>query len=100
MVMRCHSRWDLILLDRFLRRRTNAGASGKSAGRPSVGEIVGTKFRTMRNFLAAGVAVAGLLLSGGCGGGGGAANVITIAVSSSSGFFIILGQSTTLTATV
>jgi DNA-binding beta-propeller fold protein YncE len=65
-----------------------------------VGEIVGTKFRTMRNFLAAGVAVAGLLLSGGCGGGGGAANVITIAVSSSSGFFIILGQSTTLTATV
>jgi DNA-binding beta-propeller fold protein YncE len=64
-----------------------------------VGEIVATKLGTMRNFLAAGVAVAGLLLSG-CGGGGGAANVITITISSSSGLNLILGQSTTLTTTV
>jgi DNA-binding beta-propeller fold protein YncE len=54
----------------------------------------------MGNFLAAGVAVAGLLLSGGCGGGGGAANVITIRIGSSSGPSLILGQSTTLTAIV
>jgi DNA-binding beta-propeller fold protein YncE len=100
MVMQCHSRWDLILLDGFLPRKTNAGAGGKSAGRPSVGEIVGTKFRTMRNSLAAGVAVIGLLLSGGCGSGGGAANVITIRIISSSGTSLILGQSTTLTAIV
>jgi DNA-binding beta-propeller fold protein YncE len=49
----------------------------------------------------AGSAIAALcLLLPGCGGKGNAANVITVAVGSSSGPSLILGQSTTLTATV
>jgi DNA-binding beta-propeller fold protein YncE len=51
---------------------------------------------------AGGVALAGLLVSswlGGCGSSS-SANVITVSVSSSAGSTLILGQSTTLTATV
>ncbi|HVH71433.1 MAG TPA: hypothetical protein VNB49_10030, partial [Candidatus Dormibacteraeota bacterium] len=52
------------------------------------------------NILGAGLAALGVLLSSGCGGGAKSANVITINITSSSGQSLILGQSTTLTATV
>ena len=51
------------------------------------------------SILGIGLAALGLLLLGGCGGGK-SANVVTVLLTSSSGQTLILGQSTTLTATV
>jgi DNA-binding beta-propeller fold protein YncE len=77
----------------------NAGASERSAARVCVGEIVGTKVWRLPSFLGLGLAAIGLLSLSGCGGSS-TANVITVSVTSSIGNTIILGQSTTLTATV
>jgi DNA-binding beta-propeller fold protein YncE len=77
----------------------NAGASERSAARDCVGEIVGTKVWRLSSFLDLGLAAIGLLSLSGCGGSS-SANVITVSVTSSIGNTIILGQSTTLTATV
>jgi DNA-binding beta-propeller fold protein YncE len=62
-----------------------------------VGEIVGTK---LKNFLGLGLIVVSLLSLNGCGSSGSGANVITVTLGSSVGNVIILGQSTTITATV
>ena len=64
-----------------------------------MGVIVGTKLRGIRTFLGLWLVVPGLLLLNGCGGSS-SANVITVSVTSSVGTVLILGQSTTLTATV
>ncbi len=77
----------------------NASASGISASRDCVGEIVGTKVWRMSSFLGSLLAVIGLLWVSGCGSSS-TANVVTVTVTSSVGNTIILGQSTTLTATV
>jgi DNA-binding beta-propeller fold protein YncE len=58
------------------------------------------KLRWIQNLLCAALAALSLLWSGGCGKGTSAANVVTVNVSSSVGPTLILGQSTTLTATV
>jgi DNA-binding beta-propeller fold protein YncE len=76
-----------------------AGASERSAARDCVGEIVGTKVWRLSSFLGLGLAAIGLFSLSGCGGSS-SANVITVSVTSSIGNTIILGQSTTLTATV
>ncbi|HEX4545113.1 MAG TPA: hypothetical protein VH110_02050 [Candidatus Acidoferrum sp.] len=55
--------------------------------------------RKILGYAGVGLAAIGLLFSTGCGGGAGA-NVITVSVTSSVGTVLILGQSTTLTATV
>jgi DNA-binding beta-propeller fold protein YncE len=57
------------------------------------------KSRSTWNCVALGVAIAGLWLSG-CGGSNNATNAVTVTVTSSVGTVIIVGQSTTLTATV
>jgi len=57
------------------------------------------KSRSTWNCAALGVAIAGLWLTG-CGGGNNTANTVTVSVQSSVGTTIIVGQSTTLTATV
>ena len=57
------------------------------------------KSRGTWNCIPLGVAMAGLWLAG-CGGSGNAANAVTVSVMSSVGSTIIVGQSTTLTATV
>jgi DNA-binding beta-propeller fold protein YncE len=77
----------------------NSSASGTSAERAGVGEIVGTKLRRITNLLGIWLAAICLVLSNGCGKGT-PANVITISIGSSAGTILILGQSTTLTATV
>jgi hypothetical protein len=64
-----------------------------------VGEIVGTKVRRLSTLLGPWLAAAGLLSMGGCGSSSNA-NVVTVTVGSSVGTILILGQSTTLTATV
>jgi len=64
-----------------------------------VGEIVRLKLSRNLSILGIGLAALGLLLLGG-GGGGKSANVVTVLLTSSSGQTLILGQSTTLTATV
>jgi DNA-binding beta-propeller fold protein YncE len=64
-----------------------------------VGEIVGMRLRRITNFLGIGLAAMCLVLSNGCSKST-PANVITVSVSSSVGSILILGQSTTLTATV
>ena len=68
-------------------------------GRSSVGEIVGQKLRAVLKIVGVGLAGLGLLLSGGCGSSS-SANTITVSILSSNGNTLILGQSTTLTATV
>ena len=60
---------------------------------------MGVKLRAVWNVVGIGLAAVCPLLSG-CGGKGNAANVITVTITSSSGMNLILGQSTTLTATV
>lgn len=77
-----------------------AGATGRTAGRPGVREIVVMKLRLIPSLLCAALAAIGLLWANGCGKGTSAANVVTVNVSSSVGNVLILGQSTTLTATV
>jgi DNA-binding beta-propeller fold protein YncE len=77
----------------------NASASGRSALRDCVGEIVGTNVWRKSSFLGALLAAVCLLSLSGCGSSSGA-NVVTVTISSSVGNTIILGQSTTLTATV
>lgn len=57
------------------------------------------KSRSIWNCVALGVAIA-CLWSVGCGGSGNAANAVSVSVMSSVGNTIIIGQSTTLTATV
>ena len=57
------------------------------------------KSRSTWNCAALGVAIACLWLTG-CGGGNNTANTVTVSVQSSVGTTIIVGQSTTLTATV
>jgi hypothetical protein len=74
-------------------------AGGRTAGRIFVGVIVGMKLRKILTFLGLLLVVPGLLLLNGCGGSS-SANVITVSVTSSVGTVLILGQSTTLTATV
>ena len=64
-----------------------------------MGEIVGMRLRRVTNFLGIGFAAICLVLSNGCSKST-PANVITVTVSSSVGSILILGQSTTLTATV
>lgn len=64
-----------------------------------MGGIVVVKHREVLRILSAGFVAMCVLLSNGCGGKS-AANLITVTISSSSGFSLILGQSTTLTATV
>src|ERR1700738_1711890 len=56
------------------------------------------KLRTVLTYMAAVIAAA--CLAAGCGGSGPAANAVTVSVGSSVGTVIIVGQSTTLTATV
>lgn len=63
-----------------------------------MGEIVGVKLSKVWKIAGSGIAALCFLLPG-CGGSK-SANVITVAISSSSGTNLILGQSTTLTATV
>src|SRR5215472_13405982 len=83
----------------FLGTKIGAGPGGRFAGRQRVGEIVGKKWRGIANVLSTGIAAVGVLLANGCGGKG-ATNVVTVSISSSSGIILILGQSTTLNATV
>src|SRR6267378_3838510 len=56
------------------------------------------KLRSILAGMAAAIIAAGL--AAGCGGGSNAANAVTVSVGSSVGTVIIVGQSTTLTATV
>ncbi len=56
------------------------------------------KLRSILTGMAGAIVAAGL--AAGCGGGSNAANAVTVAVGSSVGTVIIVGQSTTLTATV
>jgi len=60
---------------------------------------VGMRLRKISGFLGLLLVMPGLLSLNGCGGGSGP-NVVTISLSSSVGNVLILGQSTTLTATV
>jgi DNA-binding beta-propeller fold protein YncE len=64
-----------------------------------VGEIVGTKVCRKSSLLGPWLAAIGLLSLNGCGSSS-TANVVTVSLFSSVGNVIILGQSTTLTATV
>jgi DNA-binding beta-propeller fold protein YncE len=64
-----------------------------------VGEARGMKSRSIWNCAALAGAIAGLWL-GGCGSSNNATNAVTVTVTSSVGTIIIVGQSTTLTATV
>jgi DNA-binding beta-propeller fold protein YncE len=82
-----------------LRSANNSNAGGNSAERNCVGEIVGMRLRRITSFLGIGLAALCLVLASGCSKST-PANVITIAINSSQGSILILGQSTTLTATV
>ena len=82
-----------------MRRIYNSGASGNSAGRNCVGEIVGMRLRRITNLLGMWLAAICAFSSSGCGSKS-VANVVSVSVSSSVGSVLILGQSTTLTATV
>lgn len=83
----------------MLVRVSSASARGRSALRHCVGAIVRTKVWSRSKFLGSWLAAICLLSLSGCGSSS-TANVITVTVSSSIGNTIILGQSTTLTATV
>jgi len=84
---------------RFLQKIVTP-APAEDPRRDCVGEIVGTKVRRLSTLLGPWLAAAGLLSMGGCGSSSSNANVVTVTVSSSVGTILILGQSTTLTATV
>ncbi len=79
---------------------SNTSANRRFAARDCVGEIVEMKVGRMSNFLGLCLAVSGLLSLNGCGSSAVTGNVVNVTLSSSVGNGIILGQSTTLTATV
>src|SRR5712672_757228 len=85
--------------DKLLPKVSNDCAGGTSAPRQCVGEIVGTNVRRLSNFLGLGLAAIGLFSLNGCGSSA-TGNVVAVTLSSSVGSVIILGQSTTITATV
>ena len=64
-----------------------------------MGEIVGTKVVRLYSLLGPWLVAIGLLSMSGCGSSS-TANVVTVTISSSVGSILILGESTTLTATV
>jgi hypothetical protein len=78
---------------------SNAEDSRAQEARLYPGEARVMKSRGSWKCVALGVAIACLWLAG-CGGSGNAANAVTVSVASSVGPVIIVGQSTTLTATV
>jgi DNA-binding beta-propeller fold protein YncE len=84
----------------FLKRELGTTALAEDPRRDCVGEIVGTKVCRMSSLLGPWLVAIGLLSMSGCGSSNSTGNVVTVTVSSSVGTVLILGESTTLTATV
>ncbi len=89
-----HARWT-----RTFAREGNASVSARSAPRDFVGEIVRTKVGRKSSFLGLCLGAICLASLSGCGSST-TANVVVVTLTSSVGNVIILGQSTTITATV
>jgi DNA-binding beta-propeller fold protein YncE len=83
----------------FRNRKLARPAPAEDPRRDCVGEIVRTKVGRLSSLLGPWLVAIGLLSMSGCGSSS-TANVVTVTVSSSVGTVLILGESTTLTATV
>jgi hypothetical protein len=83
----------------FRSRKLGTPAPAEHPRRHCVGEIVRTKVSRLSNIIGLWLVAIGLLSMSGCGSSS-SANVVTVSVGSSVGTTLILGQSTTITATV